>query len=269
MKDLRVQRREGRVPPYLPFLLILIIALASFPVHAVKGQGASGDSQLATPLQITTQTIQQATQGCLTPSAADVSTVQMRATSTDGTIVGNVVPEVRAGKAMQKGSMPGDFILRFELVFKLRNPDQFYKCLESITDPSSQDYGNFLDATMLQPYIPTPGQKLSVVSYLSSMGMMVTDGASPLTLEISAPVRIVEKALGVRMNVYAKNPNSGFYAADSDPVMPQNFASILAGILGLENYTRPMPVEYPCSGPLLSSRNPGGVLALQSLREWI
>ena len=51
------------------------------------------------------------------------------------------------------------------------------------------------------------------------------------------------------MNVYTKNPNFGFYAADSDPVMPQNFASILAGILGLENYTRPMPAEYPVSGP--------------------
>ena len=136
---------------------------------------------MATPTQTFTQTIQQATQACLTPSAADASTVQMRATSTNGTIAGNVVPEVRAGKTIQKGGMPGDFTLRFELVFKLRNPDQFYRCLESITDPSSPDYGNFLDATMLQPYMPTHGQKLSAfISYLSSMGMTATDGASPL-----------------------------------------------------------------------------------------
>jgi subtilase family serine protease len=145
--------------------------------------------------------------------------------------------------------MPSDFALHIELVFKLRNPDQLSKCLASVGDPSSPDYGHFLSMTMLQPYLPTPGQKASIVSFLSRMGMSVTSGASPLVLEISAPVRSVEKAFGVRMNVFAKNPKFGFYAADSDPIMPQNFASIVGGILGLENYTRPMPLEYPCSGP--------------------
>lgn len=173
----------------------------------------------------------------------------MRAASSNRTVLGNVVPEVRAGEVVQNGRMPSDFTLHFELVFKLRNSDKFYECLESISDPSSPDYGNFLDAAMLQPYLPTVGQKLSVASYLLSMGMTVEDEASPLTLEVSAPVRTVESAFGVRMNLYARNLNSGFYALDADPVMPENFASIVDGFLGLDNYTRPLPVEHPCSGP--------------------
>ena len=240
---------RGSAHSYLPFLLILLVSCISFSVHALNGQVVSPNLQLATPLQTTNQTIQQATQACLTPSPADFSTVQMQATSTNGTIAGNVVPEVRASKAMQKGTIRGDFALHFELVFKLRNPDGFSKCLASVSDPSSANYGHFLNVTMLQPYLPTPGQKASIVSFLSRMGMSVAHGASPLVLEVSASVGTVEKSFGVRMNLYEKNSKFRFYAADSDPIMPQNFASIVGGIVGLENYTQPRPAEYPCSGP--------------------
>ena len=242
-------KREGRVPSYLPFLLILLVAFGSFPVHALDGQGGLRDSQLGTTLQTSTRTIQQATQVCLTPSPGDVSTVQMQATSTNSTIVGHVIPKVRAGKATLKGRMPGHFILHIELVFKLRNPEQFSKCLASISDPSSPDYGHFLNATTLEPYIPTPGQKSSIVSYLSRMGLDVVEGASPLVLKLSGPVKTIEKAFGVRINVYAEEANMGFYAVDSDPMMPQNFASVVNGIMGLDNSTRPIHAEYPCSGP--------------------
>ena len=81
------------------------------------------------------------------------------------------------------------------------------------------------------------------------MGMSVTEGASPLGLEALRSCRSHPEGLW-RQNQYLRGESEReFYAADSDPVMPQNFASILEGILGLENYTRPMPAEYPCSGP--------------------
>ncbi len=145
--------------------------------------------------------------------------------------------------------MPRDFTLRIELVFKLRNPDQFSKCLASISDPSSPEYAHFLDATTLAPYMPTPGQRSSIMSHLSRMGLEVTEGASPLVLKLSGSVKTIEKAFGVTMNLYAEKANAGFYAADSDPMMPQNFASIVNGIMGLDNSTHPIRANHPCSGP--------------------
>jgi hypothetical protein len=248
VKDLS-GKRQGRIPSYIAFLLLLLLALAFFPVHVLSGQGALPDSQMATSLQTGTQTSQQATQACLTPSPADYATVQMRAASTNGTIAGHVIPDVLTRKAVQKGRMPRDFTLRIELVFKLRNPDQFSKCLASISDPSSPEYAHFLDATTLAPYMPTPGQRASIMSHLSRMGLEVTEGASPLVLKLSGPVKTIEKAFGVRINIYTEKANVGFYAADSDPMMPQNFASIVNGILGLDNSTRPIRAEHPCSGP--------------------
>jgi len=242
-------KRQRRVPSYIAFLLLLLLTLAFFPVHVLRGQGALPGSQLATPLQTGTQTIQQATQACLTPSPADYATVQMRAASANGTIAGHVIPDVLARKAVQKERMPGNFMLDIELVFKLRNPDQFSECLASISDPSSPDYAHFLDATTLAPYMPTPGQRASIVSHLSRMGLEVTEGASPLVLKLSGPVKAIEKAFGVTMNLYAEKANAGFYAANSDPMMPQNFASIVNGIMGLDNSTRPIRAEHPCSGP--------------------
>jgi len=239
---------QRRIPPYIAFLFLLLLTLVFFPVHVLSGQ-ALPSSQMATPFQTGTQTIQQATQVCLTPSPADYATVQMRAASSNGTIAGHVIPDVLARKAVQKGRMPGEFTLHIELVFKLRNPDQFSECLASISDPSSPDYAHFLDATTLAPYMPTPGQRSSIMSHLSRMGLKVTEGASPLVLRLSGPVKAIEKAFGVTMNLYAEEANAGFYAADSDPMMPQNFASIVNGIMGLDNSTRPMRANHPCSGP--------------------
>ncbi|MGA2237695.1 MAG: S53 family peptidase [Candidatus Bathyarchaeia archaeon] len=241
-------KRQRRIPSYIAFLLLLLLALAFFPVHVLGGQ-ALPDSQMAAPLQTGIQTIQQTTQVCLTPSPADYATVQMRAASANGTIAGHVIPDVVTRKAVQKGRMPRDFTLHIELVFKLRNPDQFSKCLASISDPSSPDYGHFLNATTLAPYMPTPGQRVSIMSHLSRMGLEVNEGASPLVLKLSGPVKTIEKAFGVAINLYAEKANAGFYATDSDPMMPQNFASIVNGIMGLDNSTRPIPAEHPCSGP--------------------
>ncbi len=242
-------KRQRRAPSYIAFLLLLLLALVFFPVHVLGSQGALPDSQMAAPLQADAQTIEQATQACLTPSPADYATVQIRAASANGTISGHVIPDVVTRKAVQKGRMPRDFMFHIELVFKLRNPDQFSKCLASISDPSSPDYGHFLNATTLAPYMPTPGQRASIMSHLSRMGLDVTEGASPLVLKLSGTVKAIEKAFGVTMNLYAEKANAGFYATDSDPMMPQNFASMVNGIMGLDNSTRPIPAEHPCSGP--------------------
>ena len=185
---------------------------------------------------------------CLAPSPNDISAAQIQPSGTNASLSGHVIPDVRNGKAAYRVKLPQSQTIRMELVFAIRNLQQFQSCLVSIHDPHSPNYGHFLDATTLSPYVPTPGQKASVVSFLSRRGFNVTNGASPLVLVMSAHVKDIEATLGVRINLYSI-ANSSFYGVDADPSLPRNFASIVNGIMGLDNYTVTRPAESPCSGP--------------------
>jgi kumamolisin len=134
-----------------------------------------------------------------------------------------------------------------QLVLKLRNADQFQKCLDAITDPTSQYYGQFLNATTLEPYLSTPGQRGSMIRYLTQHGFNVTSGPSPIVLNVVGSVSVIQHVFGLKLGIYQRN--SSFYAADSDPKMPQNLAALVNGITGLDNYTTIKPNESPCSGP--------------------
>jgi kumamolisin len=121
--------------------------------------------------------------------------------------------------------------------------------LDAITDPTSPYYGQFLNATTLEPYLPTPGQKVSMIQYLTRHGFNVTSGPSPLVLNVVGSVSVIQRVFGLKLGIYQRNTNSSFYAADSDPTMPQNLAALVNGITGLENYTSIRPSESPCSSP--------------------
>ena len=136
-----------------------------------------------------------------------------------------------------------------ELVFNIRNPVQFKQCLSSLSDPASDNYGHFLNSTTLGPYAPTLGQRLSIVAFLKASGFTVSEGFSPLVLNVNATAAGAEKMFGIKIGLYRPGLRSSFYATDSDPSLPVNFAELTMGILGLDNYTTVKPAESPCSGP--------------------
>ncbi len=119
-------------------------------------------------------------------------------------------------------------------------------------EPQSSNYGNFLNATTLLPYLPTSGQKASITSFLTNTGFIITQGASPLVLQLSGTVAEAENTFGVSLGYYqtaGQAFGSTFYAIDTDPSLPTAYANLVTGIIGLDNYSTPRPVESPCSGP--------------------
>ena len=182
---------------------------------------------------------------CLASSSNDISASQIQPAGANASLRGHVLADVRDGKVAHRGKLPQSRTIQMELVFALRNLQQFQSCLASIYDPQSPNYGHFLNATTLSPYLPTPGQKASVVSFLSERGFKVTNGASPLVIYMTTTVATAEKTFGVNINLYG-NSNSTFYAPDSDPKVPQNFASMISRISGLDNYSAVRPSETPC-----------------------
>jgi RNase P subunit RPR2 len=228
-------------------LLVISLSLASAQAPATNGSIITHSQNRLGSIAATSQD----TSGnpCLRPSSIDVSSQIVAPGGTNGSVTGNVAPDVRAHKHPYKNRMSDSTVLQMTLVFKIRNQNQFQNCLESITNSTSSNFGKSLNSTMLQPYLPTPGQKASVVSFLTKHGFTVTDGSSPLVLEVSGSVGSASRVFGVNLGLYAGYKNSTFFSADSDPKLPANLALLVNGIMGLDNYTSIKPAESPCTGP--------------------
>ena len=205
---------------------------------------------------------------CMMPTLEDYATSSMVPSQTNDTIKNNVLPEVQNNQAQLVSSMSQDKVITMQLVLHLRHQAQFTKCLDSINDPSSPNFRHFLNATTIMPYLPTSGQRLSIISYLTEHGFQIQNSSSKLALEISAPIHTVEDTLGIKVQVYHTPVKTGtdnssnmqkfvrplkyggfFYAADSMPHLPSNFAALVGSIQGLDNYTLVRPLESPCTGP--------------------
>ena len=233
--------------------LVCIIALQSSPPESGAAYG--------TPAQ------QSGPDPCLAPSAEDLSRLFLAPSHANSTLQKNVVPEVQSNAAKPVTRMLPDKVMSLEIDMNLRNKARFEDCLHSIYDPSSPNYHHFLNKTSLLPYLPTPGQKNSLASFLESQGYRVANSTSPLALRASAPVSTVEKTFGINMRVYHSPVHGGvaagglekaakasrysgvFYAADSAPTLPSNIAALVSSVRGLDNYTIVRPLESPCTGP--------------------
>ena len=221
-------------------LLLLFLCTAAFnPILISNGAHANVVSTVSTNTSASE---------CSQPGLADFSTQQISPSASNASLPGHVVQPVKQGQARLIRPVNPTLQLYVELVFKIRNEAQFQKCLDSIDAPSSPEYRRYLNSTTLQPFLPTPGQKASVFNLLTRAGLIVTDGASPLVLEVEGNAKEIMSAFAIRLSVYSYG-SSSFFATDTDPRMPSNLASLVNGILGLENYTRTKPAESPCNGP--------------------
>jgi len=228
-----------RVPRFSKFLLLLLCTF-------VFDQGLI--AQRAHASNTFTVSANATSSECPTPIPADFSSQEVTSSTSIATLPGHVVQFVKQGQARLIGLLNPTIRLRVELVFKIRNEAQFQNCLASINNPSSPEYRRYLNSTTLQPFLPTPGQKASASNMFTQDGLIVTDGASPLVLNIEGNAQTIMSAFAVRLSIYSYR-NSTFFATGSDPKMPTNLASLVSGILGLDNYTRARPAESPCSGP--------------------
>ena len=191
------------------------------------------------------------TSDCSGLSSSESEVTTATSTTAAATVPGNVPSTVRTNTVPEIGAMPSAAILHMELVFKIRNQGQFTKCLAEINDPSSPEYRHFLNANSLAPFVETPSQKASAQNFLEAHGLTVTDGPSPLVLDVIGSAGLVQSLFQLHMRLYETVSGHVFYSADADPTLPQDLASGVEGLTGLQNYTVVKPAEQPttCSGP--------------------
>ena len=227
--------------------LLLVLSILQFSVLLTRSAAQLNGLASTT----TTSLERQANNPCLTPTVADTATAQMQASSTKQPVSGHVLSNVAKKRAHLLGAISNQSIIRMEMVLNVRNPTSFNACLASLNDPTSPNYGHYLNQTTLKPYLPTPGQVASITSYLSRSGFHVASGFSPLVLQLTATTAVVESTLNVKLNLYSNNTSGkhSYYGVSMNPSLPNNFATLVNGIQGLDNYSTIIPAESPCSSP--------------------
>jgi len=152
-------------------------------------------------------------------------------------------PAVASGQAAIVGALPGDRQLTFSLVLPLRNEKDLTALLNSLYDPSKQNYRHFLSvAQFSEKFSPTVDEYQAVVSFARANGLTVTGTpANRLVVPIRASVDQINRAFHLTMTEY-KHPveDRTFYSPDRNPSF--ELSTPIAHIAGLDDYSLPQPM---------------------------
>ncbi|HKV58955.1 MAG TPA: protease pro-enzyme activation domain-containing protein, partial [Ktedonobacteraceae bacterium] len=100
------------------------------------------------------------------------------------------------------GSDTANRTLQMSVGLALRNQDQLSALLQSLYDPSSSNYHQYLTPDQFaQQFGPTASQRQQVIDYLTGQGFTVTQTYSTL-IDFSGSESLAERVFGVSINDY-------------------------------------------------------------------
>lgn len=124
-------------------------------------------------------------------------------------------------------------------VLPLRNTEELEGLIECIYDPTDEEnYGKYLTTEeFAERFGPTEEDYANLIDYANSLGLTVTGTHSNRTLlNVSGQTESIEGAFNLQLHQYQKSSGRVFYAPDNDPEVPASIASIIHGIVGLDNH---------------------------------
>jgi len=161
------------------------------------------------------------------------------------------------------------------LALPLHHQAELADFLHGLSDPADPRYGQFLTPDEFAArFSPTPAEYNRVIAYAKAMGLTVTAiHANRTLLDVAAPSAQVEKAFGLHLLVYQSQVDGRyFYAPDAAPQVPKALASLVTGVIGLDNASlrQPhlvkkslpelLPALDPYAAPLQAGSGPYGGL---------
>ncbi len=121
----------------------------------------------------------------------------------------------------------------------LRNKGELEDLIQRIYDPTDEEhYGKYLATEeFAERFAPTEEDYANVIAYAKRLGLTVKKIHSNRTLlNVSGSAESMEKAFNLRLHHYQKTNGQMFYAPDNDPEVPVSIASLIHGIVGLDNH---------------------------------
>src|SRR5579862_927445 len=166
-------------------------------------------------------------------------TVQVTAAQSDSVRLTGHVPSKAVSDATFLQHVDADASVSLTFVLPLRNKEALEKLLQRISDPTdTQHYGKYLNPEeFAEQFAPTQEDYDHVVAYAKSLGLTVTGTHSNrVLLNVSGPSGSIESSFNLHLHHYQKPNGRTFYAPDSDPEVPASIASVIHGIVGLDNH---------------------------------
>ena len=152
------------------------------------------------------------------------------------------VPGSRPGwlnHAHDLGAAPSSAQVDFGVLLAMRNEADAEATLQSISDPTSSSYGNWLSsATFDARYAPASSDVAAVQSWLRTQGFSVTDTLpSGMYVEATGSVAQVESTFGSQLDNYSylgKTLRANTTALTLPSSTPAAVANVIAGIVGVD-----------------------------------
>jgi kumamolisin len=140
--------------------------------------------------------------------------------------------------ARRLGRLAANKLLKIVIALKFRNGTNPEAYVQSLYDPSSPNYHNFLTpTTFANMFAPSVSDYNSIVNWLSSQGFSISETEPDrLIIEASAQAKVIEAAFGVDLSVYQRG-NMTFYTNTALASAPLNVGRMISGIVGLHNLT--------------------------------
>ena len=173
--------------------------------------------------------------------------------------VGSLPPLLSVSKL--QGADLSTRTLHMSIGLALRNQDQLSALLQSLYNPSSPNYHQYLTQDeFAQRFGPTAAQRQAVIGYLTRQGFTVTQ-VYPDLVDFSGTVSQAERVFGVTINDYRGPDGRVFYSNSTVPMLPAYLASVITSVSGLDNANRfshpPIPGHHaPAIRPRAGSNCP-------------
>ncbi|MCS4538973.1 MAG: S53 family peptidase [Thaumarchaeota archaeon] len=143
-------------------------------------------------------------------------------------------------RASLAGELNSDSEVSVLLTLRLRNENILHSFLEGLSDPNSPNFRRFLSPSeFVQLFSPSAAEYSDLTSFFSKANMSVIEHDNRLALSVKGSTHRFQELLGVEFLLY-KNKKVSFYSA-TNPKLPSHFASLVNGIIGLDNATSIQP----------------------------
>jgi len=184
---------------------------------------------------------------------------------------GHVLPAL--AKATVVPSKPGSGAQPMTLTIVLRRDDQagFDRRLHDVYDPHSKQFHHYLSQSQIaDSFGPSQSEYQQLITYLQKSGFKIVERSkNRLTLTVRGTRALAERVFSVTVNDYRVGTQN-FFANDSDPAMPSEFASHVETIAGLSNYARPRKtLAITRFGKCISHQTTPGVSDVFTANCWI
>jgi kumamolisin len=151
---------------------------------------------------------------------------------------GHVPKQLTTAKSLSLHPLDSDQIIPLTLVLPLRNQQELEDLVQRMYDPADTTYyGKYLTSEeFMERFAPTQKDYEKVMDYAHKLGLSVlSTHPNRLLLDVSGSAYTVEE--GFKLNLYQYRLKSGrdVYAPTENPAVPYSVASLLKGVIGLDD----------------------------------